>query len=103
MINDDLNAPQALAVLWEVVRSRQLGGVEKRTLLHEFDEVLGLGLAEARIAAPELNARIEDLIRQREEARRARDFAASDRIREELEAEGIILEDTAEGTRWRRA
>ncbi|MCH6561879.1 MAG: cysteine--tRNA ligase [Myxococcales bacterium] len=103
VINDDLNAPQALAVLWEVVRSRQLGGVEKRTLLHEFDEVLGLGLAEARIEAPELDARIEDLIRQREEARRARDFAASDRIREELEAEGIILEDTVEGTRWRRA
>ncbi|MCZ6715283.1 MAG: cysteine--tRNA ligase, partial [Deltaproteobacteria bacterium] len=61
------------------------------------------GLAEARIEAPELDARIEDLIRQREEARRARDFAASDRIREELEAEGIILEDTVEGTRWRRA
>jgi cysteinyl-tRNA synthetase len=103
VINDDLNAPQALALVWEVVRTSDLGGVEKWTLLSEFDRVLGLGLAEARIEAPELDARIEALIREREEARARRDFARSDEIRSQLKAEGIVLEDSPDGTRWRRA
>jgi cysteinyl-tRNA synthetase len=102
-INDDLNAPQALALVWEVVRSPALGGAEKWALLSEFDQVLGLGLAEARIEAPELDARVEGLIREREAARLARDFERADEIRSQLVAEGVILEDTAQGTRWRRA
>jgi cysteinyl-tRNA synthetase len=100
---DDLNAPQAMALVWEVVRSNTLGGVEKWTLLSEFDEVLGLGLAEARIEAPELDARIEALIHERYEARLGRDFARADQIRDQLRAEGIVLEDGPGGTRWRRA
>jgi cysteinyl-tRNA synthetase len=102
-INDDLNAPQALALVWEVVRSPALGGAEKWALLSEFDEVLGLGLSEARIELPELDARVEGLIREREAARLARDFERADQIRSQLVAEGVILEDTAQGTRWRRA
>ena len=100
---DDLNGPQALAVLWEVVRSSELGGAEKWELVCEFDDVLGLGLAEARVAELELDAEIEGLVREREEARVARDFARADRIRDELRARGILLEDTAQGVRWRRA
>ena len=103
VINDDLNAPQAMALVWELVRGKELGGVETWTLLSEFDEVLGLGLREARIEAPEIDARVEALIRQREQARGERDFARADAIRDELSAQGIVLEDRADGTRWRRA
>ena len=49
-----------------------------------------------------LDATIEKLIEERLEARRNRDFKRSDEIRDELVAKGILLEDTAQGTRWRR-
>jgi cysteinyl-tRNA synthetase len=102
-IGDDLNAPQALAVLWEVLRSGELGGVEKWTLVLEFDRVLGLGLEQARLDAPEVDERIEALIREREAARAARDWARADEIRDQLRDEGIALEDSSRGTTWRRA
>jgi cysteinyl-tRNA synthetase len=102
-IGDDLNAPQALAVLWEVLRSGELGGVEKWTLVLEFDRVLGLGLEQARLDAPEVDERIEALIREREAARVARDWARADEIRDQLRDEGIALEDSSRGTTWRRA
>jgi cysteinyl-tRNA synthetase len=101
-IFDDLGAPQALAVVWELVRSEELGGGETWALLEEFDAVLGLGLAEAKPAAAERDERVEALLREREAARRARDFARADRIRDRLRTEGILVEDGPQGTRWRR-
>jgi cysteinyl-tRNA synthetase len=100
---DDLNAPQALAVLWEAVRSSELGSVEKRDLVLDFDRVLGLRLEEARLDVPEVDARVEALIREREQARASKSFGRADEIREALRAEGIVLEDGPQGTTWRRA
>ncbi len=99
---DDLNTPQALAVVWELVRSK-LGAAQKWALLSDFDQVLGLDLGSADLAPPQVDERIEELVRERVAARAARDFARADQIRDELLAEGIVLEDGAEGTRWRRA
>jgi cysteinyl-tRNA synthetase len=101
---DDLNAPRALAVAWEVARSESLAPAERRALLLEFDAWLGLDLASAvpRRAVQESDPRIDGLLVERERARRAKDFAAADRIRRELEAEGILIEDTPQGARWRR-
>ncbi len=101
---DDLNGPRALAVAWEVARNRELSPSERRGLLFDYDEFLGLDLARAlpRSAVQERDPRIEALLARREEARLARDFAEADRIRDELVGEGVSIEDTPAGPRWRR-
>jgi cysteinyl-tRNA synthetase len=105
-ILDDLNAPQALAVTWSAVRGGAgVAPATQRALLDEFDAVLGLGLSELaeRLGRGESDPRIDALVTQREEARRRRDFAEADRIRAALAQEGVAIEDTPQGARWRRA
>ena len=101
---DDLNAPQAMAVTWEVARSDTLSPQDRRDLLLAFDEVLGLDLANAVVAevAVESDPRIDGLLAERETARKNKDFATADRIRDELAAEGITILDSPEGSRWSR-
>jgi cysteinyl-tRNA synthetase len=103
-VADDLNAPRALAVAGEVARDESLAQAERRALLAEFDRFLGLDLLTAEL--PELPAesdpRIDALVAARQEARARRDFAEADRIRDALAAEGIAIEDTPDGPRWRR-
>ncbi len=104
-VGDDLNAPRALAAAWEVARSEALAAAEKRELLLEFDAWLGLDLANAVPAdrVLESDPRVEALLAEREAARGRRDFAEADRIRDLLAGEGIQIEDTPAGPRWRRA
>jgi len=101
---DDLNAPRALAVTWEAVRSEGLNAAERWALLSEFDAFLGLDLQNAtpRSQTTESDPRIDGLVAEREAARARRDFAESDRIRDLLAAEGVAIEDTPDGPRWRR-
>jgi cysteinyl-tRNA synthetase len=101
---DDLNAPRALAVAWDVARSQELSEASRWALLREFDTVLALDLGSAvpRAAVQESDPRIDARVEERQQARRDKDFATADRIRDELDAEGIVIEDTAEGVRWRR-
>jgi cysteinyl-tRNA synthetase len=106
-IADDVNVPGALAVAWEAVReaNRAADAAEKRALLElllDFDRVLGLRLAAAGASAEEaLPGAVADLIRRREAARAARDWAAADTLREAIRAQGYEVEDTPSGTRWR--
>ena len=73
-------------------------------LLREFDELLRLDLAGAlpRAQVVASDPRIDDLVQRREAARRRRDWREADRISAELAAEGVALEDTPQGPRWRR-
>jgi cysteinyl-tRNA synthetase len=103
-VRDDLNAPRALAVAWEVARSAELDAADRRALLLEFDDWLGLDLGSAVPAGSEQESdpRIDALVAEREEARSSRDWEGADRIRKQLAEEGVVIEDTAEGPRWRR-
>ncbi len=110
-LRDDLNTPRALAVLYGLVRrahtstdlkersrvkSELLAAGEILGILQQDPEVWFGGAGEALD-----NAEIERLIRRRESARAARDFQTADAIRQELLEKGIVLEDGAQGTRWR--
>lgn len=88
---DDLNTPQALAVLWETVK---LGNL---SLLLEFDKVLGLGLKNIKpISIPHS---IQKLAQKREEFRKQKKWREADEIREELKKKGYILEDAENGSK----
>ena len=102
---DDLNAPQALAAVWDVVRADDLSPADRWAFLADADRALAFGLAEAK--APDADEsgtdpHIDALVAERQAARDAKDFATSDRIRDELAAEGIELVDTPTGPTWRR-
>lgn len=101
-INDDLNMPKALALTWALVREEKtLTNREKYDLLMEFDKIFALDLARNVQREEKLPPEVEELIKKREEARKAKDWVTADMIREQLKAVGIILEDTPQGVKWR--
>ncbi len=108
-MDDDFNTANGIAAIFELARLANVYLLEKSTatdVLQKFIEtfealmdVLGISMA---VEEDLLDEEIEKLIEERLEARRNRDFARSDEIRDELKAQGILLEDTAQGTRWKR-
>jgi cysteinyl-tRNA synthetase len=107
---EDLSSPRALAELWGLIRDNSLEPAAVLAAAFDMDEVLGLGIREAAAAAldtgpenRELSREIDGLIAERREAKKAKDFARADSIREALKKRGIILEDGPAGTSWRHA
>jgi cysteinyl-tRNA synthetase len=99
-VADDLDLPRALVVLNETVTAPIPEG-EKAGLLASWDEVLGLDLGRTAREAWEPSERILALVAERDEARAAKDFARSDEIRDRLQAMGLQVMDTPEGTNVR--
>jgi cysteinyl-tRNA synthetase len=96
-IADDLGLPRALAIAHEVASAADLTDAQRRALLLDFDRVLGLSLdAPAAEAAP-LPEGAAELLERRAAARAAKDWAASDALRDELAALGVEVRDTASG------
>ena len=110
----DLNTAAALAAIFDLVRdvnaaidAGQVSASDAhavREAMAEFDRVLGvIGLRQAEDARPPVPVEeIERMIQERQAARQRRDFAAADRIRQELADRGVLLEDNPAGTRWKK-
>ena len=108
-MNDDLNTADAIAAIFELVRDTNSNLSEAssreavKAALDLFKELTGvIGLA-AKEKETDLEAEVEALIAQRQEARKNKDFSLADEIRDALLAKGIILEDTREGVKWKKA
>ena len=103
-VTDDLNMPRALAAMWGAIKETQATNGEIYATLLAMDGVLGFGFE--RMEAAELaisEEEIQGLIDERFEARKAKDYARGDAIRDQLAQMGVTLEDTSGGTIWRRA
>jgi cysteinyl-tRNA synthetase len=108
-MDDDFNTPLALAALYELVKAINTardGGANDEQLksaqntLRELTGVLGLRLQEKQ-GSSEQDAQVEALIAERNEARKQKDWARSDEIRDQLKEMGVTIEDSKDGTTWR--
>ena len=113
-LDSDLNTSMAVTALYDVFKAKIADGT-KLALIGKFDEVLSLGLLAAAEKAKEseenkgqnggideeLRSKIEDMIRQRADAKAAKNYAEADRIRDELTAMGVTLADSKEGTTYK--
>ena len=96
-INDDLNMPVAMSVVWDVVKNPKKSKKFQKLLL-KFDEVLGLNLKDYKKQEEELPEEIKSLIENRNIARANKDWKESDRIRDILIEKGYKVKDSKEGT-----
>ncbi len=92
-INDDLNMPSALALIWTYVKERSIG----KELISKFDEVLGLDLLISNITSVNITPEAQTLLEARATARDNKDWAESDRLRDELAKLGYTVKDSASG------
>ncbi len=96
-INDDLNIPKAIALLWTLVKDNNIPKPFKKKLMLDFDKVLGLGLE--KIEEVKIPEEVRKLIIWRDEARAEKDFVKSDELRKKIEELGFSVQDTDSGTK----
>jgi cysteinyl-tRNA synthetase len=94
-VNDDLNMPRGMAVIQEMLKS-DIPNTEKHATILDFDRVLGLGLDQVD-KPQELPAKVKNLVEARRMARQAKNWAESDRLRDEIQMLGYTVKDTRDG------
>jgi len=100
-VNNDLNTPQALAVMWDMVKSNNPSSAKAKSIL-EMDKVLGLKLDECLGKKIEVPEEVQKLVAHRENARKSGDFKKSDDLRHKIKKLGFEIEDTSTGPRIKK-
>jgi len=97
-INDDLNTPEAISLIWKMIRDeKEINNKDKYKLILEFDKVFGLNLDKIKPTKIKIPTEIKKLIKEREKARKNKNWKKADEIRNKLKKKGYILEDTPNG------
>jgi cysteinyl-tRNA synthetase len=103
-LGNDMDTPSVIAHVWDVVKDQNISNTEKLEALTLADTILGLGLSDERAAAKlkvleqnELPEEVQTLVEAREAARKAKDFAESDKLREKIAELGFEVKDTPQG------
>ena len=99
-LSNDLNTANALTVLYESLKDEKVNGTTKLKLIEKYDEILSLNLIKKNEIDSTLQDYIEKKIQERSEAKKNKDFALADQIRNELLEKNIIIKDTREGTTY---
>ncbi len=95
-INDDLDTPKALALLWDILKNDEIEDTDKKATILNFDKVLGLNID--KVENIEIPKEIKEMLKERDLARESKDFAKSDEIRKKIENLGYKIKDTPDGT-----
>jgi cysteinyl-tRNA synthetase len=102
-ISDDFNMPEALAVVWEVAKSK-ISNTQKLGLIKDWDQVLGLDLTKSKPEKIEqVPKEVEQLAKQREELRKQEKWDKADEVRKKIEEAGYSIEDTSQDSKLSRA
>ncbi len=99
-INNDLDMPKAVALMWDILKDTTLSDADKRATIIDMDRVFGLRLdTVASIPEDEIPTEITALVEAREDARKDKDWAKADALRQEIEARGYMISDTKNGVK----
>ncbi len=96
-IADDLQLPIAIATLWTMLKDNQINDFEKRTLVADFDQVLGLDLLKENNTVNTIPKEVQELAEQRKQAKQTKQYAKADDLRKQIEEKGYKVEDTKDG------
>ena len=99
LINDDLDTPNALALTWDMLSDKNISSKEKLKTLLKFDEVFGFKIKEnLKETKIKISDDAEKIKKERDEARKNKDWGKSDELRAKLESMGYVVKDTKDGT-----
>jgi len=101
-INNDLDIPRALSIVWKMIKLKEISHQDKKLLLLKFDAVLGLGLNQVKKEELIIPDEVQKLIKEREEERRNKNWQKADKLRRIIKEKGFTVEDVEEGTDIRR-
>lgn len=93
-LEEDINTPEGIAVVWKLVKDESVSPKDKRATLLDFDKVLGLCVEENEFVVTSVPSQVEHLLKEREEARKSKDFAKSDELRAKIRELGFDVRDS---------